>query len=427
MSLATMNALLRRGEAQVSTAAPSLRRTAKTVILVNLSGAPSHVDTFDPKPGPWMPADANLQQNAGGIVLSRTLFPEFSDLAGDLCVMRSVQSWELAHDRGQFYLITAHQSNPAFIGETPNMGSVVAFEKGTPGPLPAFLSLNGSVLQGSTFLSGLTEPTNAPANAGGLTTIQHNYFGAASQQRFEQKFALLSDLDGPARNANLDKSLADHASFYTASKKLMYDPVVTAVFQFTADDSTRYGATSFGNACIVARNATRAQSGTSFITVNLGGWDTHQNMFDRKYNGNMYQQCNTLDRGVGQMVRDLKSSGHLDSTLIVIMGEFGRTPGPLNTQGGRDHHKAAMSAVMLGGGVKGGRIIGATDALGANIIDPGWSAQRPIYMEDIACTIYSALGIDYTKGLLDTPSGRKFEYVGKAATGAFTSVNEVFG
>jgi hypothetical protein len=427
MTFAAMAALAQRGEAQVSSASPSLRRTAKTVIFVNLQGAPSHVDTFDPKDGPWLPSDANLQRNSGGIVLSKTFFPEFSALAGDLCIMRSIQSWELAHDRGQFYLLTAHQSNPAFVAETPNMGSVAAFELGTPGPLPAFLSLNGNASQGATFLSGLTEPTNAPANPGGLTTIQHNYFGATSQQRFEQKFAFLTQLDAEARQANLDKSLADHASFYDSAKKLMYDPLVSAVFQFSTDDQNRYGNTSFGNACLVARNAVRAQAGTSFITLNLGGWDTHQNMFDRKYTGNMYQLCGTLDRGVGELVQDLKASGHLSSTLIVVMGEFGRTPGPLNVQGGRDHHKLAMSAVMIGGGVKGGRIIGASDSIGYDVIDPGWSAKRPIVMEDVACTIYSALGIDYTKGLTDTPSGRRFEYVNKAGTGLYTSVDEVFG
>ena len=100
--------------------------------------------------------------------------------------------------------------------------------------------------------------------------------------------------------------------------------------------------------------------------------------------------------------------------------------GHANAQGGRDHHQDAMSVVMIGGGVGGGRVIGATDSIGAYVTDPGWSAQRPIVMEDIASTIYSALGIDWTKSLLNTPSGRKFEYVPSASRGLYKPIDEVF-
>src|SRR5206468_565220 len=123
------------------------------------------------------------------------------------------------------------------------------------------------------------------------------------------------------------------------------------------------------------------------------------------YAPNMYQLCNEIDTGVGTLVQDLKTSGDLAQTLIVIVSEFGRTPGPLNTRGGRDHHRDAMSVVMMGGGVKGGRVIGATDSIGEQIIDPGWKGGRSIVIEDIAATVYSALGINWTKSIEDTPSG----------------------
>jgi uncharacterized protein (DUF1501 family) len=141
----------------------------------------------------------------------------------------------------------------------------------------------------------------------------------------------------------------------------------------------------------------------------------------------MYQLGGDLDKAVSELVADLKASGDFDQTLIVIVGEFGRTPGGLNSRGGRDHHKDAMCAVLMGGGVKGGQVIGETDSQGARVITPGWKQDRPILMEDMACTIYSALGIDFTKGITDTPSGRKFEYVQYASTGQYVPVNEVFG
>src|SRR5262249_12322098 len=214
---------------------------------------------------------------------------------------------------------------------------------------------------------------------------------------------------------------------YGAAKRLMYNPRIIPVFQFSNDDNFRYGNSAFGRACIVARNSIQAKAGVSFINIHSGGWDTHQSMYDGAYRPNMYSLCNELDAGVGALASDLKQSGDLSSTLIVIVSEFGRTPGELNARGGRDHHRLAMSAAMIGGGIKGGRVIGATDSEGGVVDRPGWKEDRPIYLEDIASTIYSAMGVDWTKGFTNTPSGRKFEYVGNAQYGQFTSVDEVFG
>jgi hypothetical protein len=428
-SFAAFTAAARRSDAQVTAASVRPRNTAKTCIFINLAGAPSHLDTFDAKDGPWNPPDADIRQYSGGLTLSRTLFPGLSRITDDLLFLRSVQSWEAAHERGQFYMQTAHPSNPAFVAETPHLGAVTGLEKGGAGALPPFLTLNGSpgAFQGATFLSGKMEPLAAPSNAGGLSTIEHNFFGNQSQSRFEARFKLMERLDQPLRSAPPDKLMANHAEFYGAARGLMYDSAISAVFRFTADDDGRYGANGFGRSLIVARNAVRAKNGTAFVNVNLGGWDTHQQMFDRGYGGNMYSLCNSLDRGLSALVEDLKASGDFASTLIVAMGEFGRTPGALNVRGGRDHHKFAMSVAMLGGGVRGGRAIGATDAEGDRIETPAWSQDRPIVMEDIAATIYSALGINWTKSITDTPSGRRFEYVPYAAEGRYVPVEEVFG
>src|SRR5262249_37577186 len=124
-----------RSEAQGAVVAKP-RNTARYCIFVNLNGAPSHLDTFDPKDGPWNARDADLRQYAGGIVLSRRFFPMLSDLSGDLCVLRSVSSWEAAHSRGQFYIQTAHSLNPAFAQSMPHIGAVIANEKQNAGPLP---------------------------------------------------------------------------------------------------------------------------------------------------------------------------------------------------------------------------------------------------------------------------------------------------
>ncbi|MBI3684414.1 MAG: DUF1501 domain-containing protein [Acidobacteria bacterium] len=404
------------------------RKTARACIFINLSGAPSHLDTFDPKDGPWNPPDVDLQQHPGGIVLSARLFPKLSGITNDLCLLHSVQSWEAAHERGQFYLQTSHPSNPAFAQETPHIGAVIARELGNVNqPLPPFLAFYSSGMQGQAFLGGRMAPLTPAPNRAGLATLEHNYYGAQSRARFEQKFALLEALDAPLRKEPFDSGMAAYASFYGSAKQMMYNDQISQVFRYTADDEGRYGNTNIGRSLIVARNAIKARNGAVFVNTMMGGWDTHQQMFDTGYTPNMYQLTNDLDRAVGALVEDLKASGDFQQTLICMMGEFGRTPGNLNARGGRDHHKSAMCATLLGGGVKGGRAIGSTTPDGANIDRPGWRGDRPIFMEDIASTILSALGIDWTKSITDTPSGRKFEYVPYAADGTYFPVDDVFG
>ena len=422
---AALHALTRRGDAQVKMLEVQPRNTARQCVFINMNGAPSHLDTFDIKDAGWNPNDANLQQFAGGIVLNTMLFPKLSAHAADMCILRSVKSWEAAHERGQFYLQTSHPSNPAFEAETPHVGAVVSLELGGRGNMPPFLSLNG-VVRGATFLGGEFEPFGPSVQADGLDILEHNYFGDASQARFNQKFALLQQLEAPFLANPPDQSMATHAEFYNSARGLMYDPVISNVFKFDNEDDARYGANQFGRSCIVARNAIQSDSGAAYITIQSHGWDTHQNMWDRAYMPNLYVLCNELDTAVGCLVEDLKAAGKLDETLIVMMGEFGRTPGDLNGVGGRDHHKDAMSALMMGGGVAGATIIGATDAEGAQVVEPGWSRGRPIYTEDITASIYSALGINWTKSITDTPSGRKFEYVPFSDTGEYTSVEEIF-
>ncbi len=402
------------------------RGTAKTVIFINMNGGPSHLDTWDPKDGPWNPADAKIQQLTGGIALSKTYFPNLSNKSDDLLLLRSCSSWEAAHERGQFYIQTSHSSNPALMAETPHVGAVVGYEKGFNGLLPPFLAFN-QTLQGSTFLGGPYMPMMPPASSGGLSTLTHNFFGSTSQQQFQSRFQLLKDLDAPIRNNPPNLDVAAYSGYYDRAKVMMYNSAVDAVFKFSSDDDKRYGSNSIGRGLIVARNTIQRKMGVAYISVTQGGWDTHIGQFDRGQNSNIYGLTTDLDRAVSNLVDDLKASGDLATTLIVMMGEFGRTPGVLNTRNGRDHYRPAMSVAMIGGGVKGGRVIGATDATGSAIVDPGWSAGRAIYPDDIAATVYSALGIDWTKGIDDTPSGRRFYYINSAVDGAFMPVEEVFG
>ena len=421
-------ALLRTpADAAVAAAGVNLRRTAKACIFVNLSGGPSHLDTFDPKDGPWNPSDADIRQY-GSLYLSRRYFPMLSGMTSDLCVLRSVTSWEAAHSRGQFYLQTAHTFNPAFAPALPHIGAVAAYELGGKGPLPPYFSIAPTLgdEQRQGFLPGIDAPFTFSPSASGLSNLKHDYYGSDSQSFFNNSYDLLQTLDAPLRNQPLNDSMAAYSAIVGQARPLIYNDTVGRVFQYTNAEESRYGSTPFARALIVARNAVRSKLGTVFVNVTLNGWDQHSNQFDSGNGQNLYKLNNDLDRGLANLIADLRVSGDLDSTLIVALGEFGRTPGPLNSRNGRDHYANVQSVLLAGGGVRGGQAIGVTDATGSAIVDPGWRGQRAIFMEDIAATIYSALGIDWTKSIENTPIGRRYVYVFGSEDGSFGPVEEVF-
>jgi uncharacterized protein (DUF1501 family) len=206
---------------------------------------------------------------------------------------------------------------------------------------------------------------------------------------------------------------------------------IPKLLKLNDEEKKRYGGTPFGDACLLARNILSAEAGTRFIAINLGGWDFHLNIYDLKEKSNHIVLSRTLDAGLSEFISDLEKMKNqegrslLDRTLIVCMGEFGRTTGDLTPGKGRDHHRYAMSGLFAGAGIVGGRAIGATDPLGARVVKSGWSKKRSIYPEDVAATIYSALGIDWTKEITNTPSGRAFQYVEFQSGTEFLDVSDI--
>ena len=177
--------------------------------------------------------------------------------------------------------------------------------------------------------------------------------------------------------------------------------------------------------------ATWSEAGTRFISISHNGWDLHADMFDPKNKRNHYGLTRELDSAFSALLADLKSSRGqdgrtlLEKTFIVCMGEFGRTGGDLTVNKGRDHNRSAFSAVFAGAGVKGGRAFGVTDANGVNVLKSEWEEKRSIYPEDVMVTIYSLLGIDWTRKITNTPSGRAFEYIEQQSGTDFVRFREM--
>ncbi len=296
--------------------------------------------------------------------------------------------------------------------------------------LPAFLSLNTQPnLSGAGYFPSTYAPFVVQPTAAGLPSLSHPDGAARLQTRWND----LEALDAALRSGQpLGKDAADAVNFYDQAKVLVDTPAVNDLFKFSTADSQRYGGSSFGNGCLVAKQLLAGGRGARFVMVSVGGWDMHSNIYGTT-GTSLYSQMGQLDPALASLIGDLKAAPGktpgktlFDETLVVAAGEFGRTVGNLNGQAGRDHF-AVYSAVFAGGGVRGGQVIGATDATGATITDSGVTGRTELRAEDLACTVYSALGIDWTTMRHDDPLGRGFEYVPNAAAGVYAPIDRLFG
>jgi len=397
------------------------------------------MDMFDVKSGRWAPENRDVRSTSFGYQYPYGLMPKLANHLGDLAVIRSAQAWETVHSRGQYYLQTGHAVSAARVKEMPAMGAVIAYEymqkRRSTDFLPAFVSMNYNAstmygpLQGEGCLHSDCAPLTLDLRDRNLPFVVE----PAQRERFARRWDLLNSLDTSrqALDENSPQVMRQFDSFGRAVYKMMRNPAISSMMQLKDDERKAYGATPFGDACLIARNMVASDSGARFLLVTQPGWDHHGDIYGKDGKGGVYKTCADLDAAFAALLLDLKrmksADGKplLDSTLVVCMGEFGRTPGELTPLAGREHYADTMFAVFAGAGVKGGRAIGATDAECAHITEFGWSGKRPVYTEDVCATIYSALGIDWTKRITNTPSGRDFQYVDPAAGTRVINFKEV--
>lgn len=315
------------------------------------------------------------------------------------------------------------------------MGAVIAYEllsKARPTDfLPPFVSMNfpagavnGTLIREG-FLDSATAPLALDIRKGGNMPFR---LKEENREQFSRRMDFLRTFDTSRqqRGSGVNKLLLEWDSFSRSAEKMIQSPAVAKIFEVSEADRKRYGGTPFGDACAIAHNMVAADAGTRYILVNQGGWDHHGEIYgksdtgrmeDSRMRGGLYSNCGELDPAFAALVEDLKrTKGRngeplLSRTLVLVMGEFGRTPGDLTDIKGRDHWPAVRCGLFAGAGVKGGRVLGQTDDQGGKITRFDFHKNRPIYPEDVTATIYSALGIDWTKKIEATPSGRAFEFV----------------
>ena len=401
---------------------------AKNCIFILLAGAPSHTDTFDLKVVNGTTPSAMTPTMINGINWPMGLMPKIGQQLGSVSIVRSVQAWALVHSLAQRWTQIGRNPSAALGDIAPNIGSVVAIEKAserTPSQVfPTFLALNSATAPGNGYLPATFAPFKLLPQASGVP----NTTNSLGQPRYAELWSKIHQIDDPLRvNSPLGTPVTDYNQFYLAANQMMYNAAVQQAFSFSASDSTRYGSSSFGNACLVAKQVLAANQGTRFIQITLGNWDMHTDIYGAQNpkGNNLFTLCPQLDGGLGTLLADLAGSGQLDSTLIVVAGEFGRTVGPVTPAGGRDHLNQ-QSVLFAGAGVHGGKLIGATNATGSDTTDFGWSRQRYVKPEDIEATIYSAMGINWTTVRCDDPFNRGFEYVPFSDQNLYGPINELW-
>ena len=399
--------------------ASSVEGKARFCIFVMLEGGQSHVDSWDFKEGPWTPSDFDVHTVPGLGKWPVGLYPELGKRRDKYSLLRSMATWESQHGRGQYYMQTGHQHNPALAPELPAIGSVVAYEyaarRKETDSLPPFVGFNTFPqvgLIGSGFLPGTFTPFHIN------TSSDLSAIAPSRQDRpdFQRRWELLKQFDGRLRTdpALEKKAYRDFHNYYEGAVEIMSDPRSAHIFRVEPEERQRYGSNPVGDSFVLARNLVIADAGTHFIFLTHEDWDHHGSIYNRE---NFYKRSSELDVGLSQLLDDLGAAKRedgtsvLDETLVVCVGEFGRTPGELTNIAGRDHYQYAFTGLFAGGGVKPGQVLGATNESGSEVVDPGWSGNRPVYPEDLVTTIYSAMGIDWSKTIEETPSGRAYHYV----------------
>lgn len=381
----------------LSANADTVKKNQKACILLWMSGGPPSIDIWDLKPGSKNGGEFKPINTSGDLQISEHM-PETAKQMKHLSVVRSMSTREADHMRGRYYMHTGFIPNPTVVH--PTFGSVVSYELGrnrTDLEIPSFVSVNGASM-GPGFLGMMHSPLSVDSS-GNIRNAEMR--DGMNDKRLGNRLGMLETIETGFINSNRGQSPTDHADVYKKAVKLMTSAQMKA-FKVTDEKPElieRYcgtapaagamgrggmmmagGRNPFGMGCLMARRLVEA--GVPFVEVDLGGWDLHQGVFDTLKN----QRLPVLDKAIAGLTSDLEERGLLENTVIVWMGEFGRTP-RINADVGRDHWAASWSVMVGGGGLKGGQAIGATDKDGVGIVDKSYVPG------DIWATVSHALGI----------------------------------
>jgi len=364
---------------------------ARSAIFINLAGGPSHLDTFDLKPD--APAEYRgefnpIRTNVPGIEISEHL-PKLAACADRYAILRGVTHSLAAHELGSEYVNTGNRPIPSL--EFPSYGAVVSKELGGPEDLPANVTIpKGNQNSGYLGIRYAALSTGATPKKGQAFSVRGvSLAGDVTVTEVRRRQRLLDDLDESFHEIEKDSQLMDGMDrFAEQAHTIITSRRARDAFNTALESPTfvePFGDSSFGQSCLLA--ARLVEAGVRFVTIQYGGWDTHNDNWNKLKD----KQLPPFDTGLAALLVGLEQKGLLDTTTVFVTGEFGRTPKINDQRVGRDHFARAMFMLMAGGGVRGGQVIGASDEKGMGPQEKGYSP------DDVAATFYTSLGIDPKK------------------------------
>lgn len=384
---------------RLAMASEDLRQRRMAMILLWMGGGPSQLETFDPKPDHANGAETPTIETAlPGVRLAQHWTATAARL-GDIALIRSLTNKEGNHQRATYQLHTGYV--PTASVKHPCFGAAAAHELADPEfDLPHLVSIGAGRGNGAGMGAGFLGTTFEPFHADNPEQAPQNTTLAVPTDRFQRRLGLLRGLEdvGFARDGGADR-VREQQALYRQSAGMVLSPRMKA---FDLDDEPSevrdaYGRNTFGQGCLLARRL--VETGVTFVEVRApGNWDTHNDQAER-----LSKLIPPVDAGFAALIHDLKTRGLLDSTLVVWMGEFGRTP-KMNANGGRDHFPRAFSAAVAGAGVRGGQVIGATSPDGSEVV------SDPVTVPDLLSSFCRALKIDPAKENM-SPIGRPIKIV----------------
>lgn len=405
LGLATAPWLTRPGVAMTrrELPVPEIAAKARAVIHIHLPGGIAHQESFDSKP--YAPAEyrgpyKSIPTKVDGVFFGE-LFARTAAIADRLCICRAMTHGEAAHERGTHNMFTGYRPSPALV--YPSIGSVVAHELGPRADLPPYVCIPRSptVYAGAGYLSSAfnpfsigSDPADKDFQVKDLSVQQ-----GIDDARLARRRHLLGVVDEPFTAGRPDDALAAVGSFYARAWSLIESPTARAAFDLGAEPDAlknEYGKNAAGLRMLLARRLIEA--GVRYTTLSYGAWDHHDNIKNA-----MSKPARELDQAYARLILDLEQRGLLDSTLVMVTSEFGRSP-KINATDGRDHWPRVFTTLLAGGGVKRGLAYGLSDPRATEPEDD------PLGIEDLATTVYHLLGIDAGKELI-APGNRPIEIV----------------
>lgn len=376
---------------------------AKSVIQIFLPGGMAHQESFDPKP--YAPIEyrgemGSIPTKLPGVFFNETL-KQTAQMADKITVCRSMTHGEAAHERGTHNMFTGYRPSPAL--EFPSIGSVISHEFGPRNNLPPYVCIptQPTTYAGTGYLSSSFAPFSLGADpANGNFTVQDlNLPGGVDEKRFTTRRNILEAVNEHFASKEKADNVEAMDTFYQRAYSLISSPKAREAFNINAEPAPirdEYGRNAAGQRMLMARRLVEA--GVRLVSLTYGGWDMHVGI-----KGGMAGQLPPFDQAFATLIRDLERRGLLDSTLVMVTSEFGRTP-KINGTAGRDHWPKVFSIVLAGGGIKKGSIFGASDATASEPQDD------PLGVEDWATTVYHLIGINADKELM-APGNRPIEIV----------------